>query len=304
MRSQKCARLDLAIVKESRNSSRRQTNGRGINPRQRKVCCGRLWVGFDPGNSLTFAACYQLDNPALNMREPRADIIPRFARRRKQVERLRAPSARVCDDVFWTIWFDLRRAYLAAKIPRRGDRREMDLEAGKPADNRVRRLMHGYHGQHAARAGRGYLSLSEIKSEHSDGVIRRELESEECVRWLEQRVGPAHPCLGKVCSRAVVIGHIRKEEVTQVSFAEDDDMVKTFPSDRANQPFRMAILPWRSRRGGPITNAHGAKPPLEYFAVDTVAIADDVPWHRLPAPGLGKLPGDPFSRRMRRHAQP
>ena len=30
---------------------------------------------------------------------------------------------------------------------------------------------------------------------------------------------------GKVCSRAVVIGHIRKEEVTQVSFAEDDDMV-------------------------------------------------------------------------------
>ena len=42
--------------------------------------------------------------------------------------------------------------------------------------------------------------------------------------------------------------------------AEDDDMVKTFPSDRANQSFRMSILPWRSRRGRPITNAHGAKP--------------------------------------------
>jgi hypothetical protein len=37
-------------------------------------------------------------------------------------------------------------------------------------------------------------------------------------------------------------------------------MVKIFPSDRVNQPFRMTILPWRSRRGGPITNAHGAKP--------------------------------------------
>ena len=58
-----------------------------------------------------------------------------------------------------------------------------------------------------------------------------------------------------------------------MSFAEDDDMVKTFPPDRANQPFRVAILPWRLRRGGPITNAHGAKPPFEYFAVDTVAIA-------------------------------
>ena len=54
-----------------------------------------------------------------------------------------------------------------------------------------------------------------------------------------------------------------------MSFAEDDDMVKTFPPDRANQPFRMAILPWRSRRGWPVSNAHGTKPPLEYLAVDT-----------------------------------
>ena len=76
-----------------------------------------------------------------------------------------------------------------------------------------------------------------------------------------------------------------------MSFAEDDDMVKTFPPDRANQPFRMAILPWRSRRGGPITNAHGAKPPLEYLAVDSVAIAEDVSRHRLPAAGLGKPAG-------------
>ena len=45
--------------------------------------------------------------------------------------------------------------------------------------------------------GGGRLSLSEIKSEHSDGVIRRELESEECVRWPEQPAAAAHPCSGK-----------------------------------------------------------------------------------------------------------
>ena len=94
------------------------------------------------------------------------------------------------------------------------------------------------------------------------------------------------------------------EEVTQMLLAEDDDMVETFPPNRANQSFRMSILPWRSRRGGPVTNAHSAKPPFEYLAVDTVTIADDVPWHRLPAAGLGKLPGDPLGRRMRRHVQP
>ena len=29
-----------------------------------------------------------------------------------------------------------------------------------------------------------------------------------------------------------------------MALAEDDDMIKTFVSDRADQPFRMAILPW------------------------------------------------------------
>ena len=54
--------------------------------------------------------------------------------------------------------------------------------------------------------------------------------------------------------------------MAQVLHAKDDDMVKTFAPDRANQSFRMAILSWRSRRGGPITNAHGAKPLAEHFS--------------------------------------
>ena len=33
--------------------------------------------------------------------------------------------------------------------------------------------------------------------------------------------------------------------MAQVPLAKDDDMVKTFLPDRADQPFRMAILPWR-----------------------------------------------------------
>jgi hypothetical protein len=49
-----------------------------------------------------------------------------------------------------------------------------------------------------------------------------------------------------------------------VSLAEDDDMIKAFPSDRADQPFSMSVQPWRSRRDWPVTNAHGAKPPFEY----------------------------------------
>ena len=44
--------------------------------------------------------------------------------------------------------------------------------------------------------------------------------------------------------------------MAQVSFAEDDDMIKTFPSDRPNQPFRMTILPWRLGCRWPLAKAH------------------------------------------------
>jgi hypothetical protein len=49
--------------------------------------------------------------------------------------------------------------------------------------------------------------------------------------------------------------------MAQVPLAEHDDMIKTFPSDRADQPFSMSILPWRPRRGWPVTNGYRTKTP-------------------------------------------
>ena len=76
--------------------------------------------------------------------------------------------------------------------------------------------------------------------------------------------------------RAIVIVHIKMKRMAQVPLAKDDNMIKTLPADRANRPFRMTILPWRPRRSWPVANAHGTKPPGENFAIDKVAIADDV----------------------------
>ena len=76
-------------------------------------------------------------------------------------------------------------------------------------------------------------------------------------------------------ARAIVIRHVREEDVAQVSLAEDDDMIKAFPSDRTDQPFNVAVLPGRLWRGWLVTNAHDAKPPFEKRAVDAVAVADD-----------------------------
>ena len=86
--------------------------------------------------------------------------------------------------------------------------------------------------------------------------------------------------------------------------AKDDDMVKAFPPDRANQPFRMSILPWRAGRSWPVTNAHGTKPPGENFAIDPVTIADVVAWIPFPVAGFGELPGHPYGARICRYAEP
>jgi Glutathione S-transferase, N-terminal domain len=45
-------------------------------------------------------------------------------------------------------------------------------------------------------AGQNHLSLSGIKSEHTDGVVRRELASAECVRRPERPAVSAHPSSG------------------------------------------------------------------------------------------------------------
>ena len=41
----------------------------------------------------------------------------------------------------------------------------------------------------------------------------------------------------------VVIYQVRSEQLPKVTLAEHNDMIEYFPSDRANQPFCIGILP-------------------------------------------------------------
>ena len=57
--------------------------------------------------------------------------------------------------------------------------------------------------------------------------------------------------------------------------AKYNNMIQAIPPDRADQAFRISVLPWRSRRSRPITNAHRLKAADENVAVDGVAVTDD-----------------------------
>src|ERR1700676_3783566 len=102
----------------------------------------------------------------------------------------------------------------------------------------------------------------------------------------------------------VVIIHIRQQDVTEVSLAEHNNVVKAFPSDRTDQPFSISILPRGARRGWPITNAHRPKAADEDVTVDGVAVTNDVSRRYFPTIGLGELARNPFRRRVRGHSQP
>ena len=83
------------------------------------------------------------------------------------------------------------------------------------------------------------MSLSEIKFEHIDGVIRRELVSGECAPQPERPAVPAHPYWGqlKVCyflyakDRLKVGGVMRHDVAGSASIGPDQcGLVRMFRS--------------------------------------------------------------------------
>jgi hypothetical protein len=92
--------------------------------------------------------------------------------------------------------------------------------------------------------------------------------------------------------------------MTKMPLAEHDNVVKTFPPDRTDRPFRISVLPRRSRRGWPIPNAHRPKAADEDVSVDGVAVTNDVLRRHFPTIGLGELVRNPFSRWVRSYSQP
>src|SRR5258708_5744948 len=108
----------------------------------------------------------------------------------------------------------------------------------------------------------------------------------------------------KVRPSLVVIFLVRIEQMAEMSFAEHNNMVKTIPSDRADEPLRVSVLPGRPWRDRPIPYTHCSKPLDDNLAIDAIAIANDISWRLLPAVGFGQLTGNPMGARACGHVQP
>ena len=56
-------------------------------------------------------------------------------------------------------------------------------------------------------------------------------------------------------SAFIIVGGEFDEDLTQVGLSEHDQVVNALPPDRADQPFRKAVLPWRAGRDRLVANA-------------------------------------------------
>src|SRR6201996_6865264 len=102
----------------------------------------------------------------------------------------------------------------------------------------------------------------------------------------------------------IVIFHVTEQQVTEVALAEYNNVVKAFPSDRTDQPFRISILPRGARRRRSIANAHRSKPSDEDLTIGPVPVTNEIAGSLFPAAGFRDLICDPFCSWMRGDAKP
>ncbi len=74
-----------------------------------------------------------------------------------------------------------------------------------------------------------------------------------------------------------------------MTLSKHDQMVDTFPSDRADQSLRVAVLPGRSWRSRLVPNTHGPYPAHDDGTVNAVLVAHQIAWSLIPREGLGDL---------------
>ena len=76
----------------------------------------------------------------------------------------------------------------------------------------------------------------------------------------------------QVRAHLIVIRRIQGKNLPQVRLTEDQHSVQTFAAHGADQAFRIAILPRRSRRDRSVSDAHGHHPSREDMSIRTVIV--------------------------------
>jgi hypothetical protein len=67
--------------------------------------------------------------------------------------------------------------------------------------------------------------------------------SSELAELLDRPMARGILSQGQMRSELVVVAGVRRKDLAQMGFAEDDDVIQAFAADRADQSLRMPVLP-------------------------------------------------------------
>src|SRR5215467_197724 len=104
-------------------------------------------------------------------------------------------------------------------------------------------------------------------------------------------------------ARFIIISGIPAQDPAQVRLTEHDQVVETFPSDRADQSLDIWVLPRRSGSGWLVPNAHGVQPLLEDRAIGRVPVPNKITRCTVPRKRLGDVARNPLRGRICRHPE-
>src|SRR6202045_1263575 len=102
----------------------------------------------------------------------------------------------------------------------------------------------------------------------------------------------------------VVITHVRQQYVTEVSLAQDDNVVKAFPSDRTDQAFSICVLPRRAGRRRSVANAYRSESADKDLTIGPVPVTNEIAGSLFPPTCFRNLICNPFCGWMRCDAKP
>src|SRR5437867_2282468 len=95
----------------------------------------------------------------------------------------------------------------------------------------------------------------------------------------------------------VVVVDVLRQDPQQMPFAEHDDMVQAFPSNRSNHALGIGVLPGRARRNDHFPDVQGLGLTRKSFSIHLVSVTDQMPWLLQPA-RLDQLSPSPIRGRM------
>ena len=74
-------------------------------------------------------------------------------------------------------------------------------------------------------------------------------------------------------STPMIVAPVGREDAPEMRLVDDDHVIETLSSDRADQAFDVRILPRTRRRRDDFGDAHASQSALEDIAVDAVSIS-------------------------------